>query len=89
MTARLAFDAGQRRDVVIVPKGGSVSLGRSANALTQARLSDDWRVRGALRGGRAHRGDGEVSVGGRAVQVKRLDVEPHQAHADADGGVER
>lgn len=40
MTARLAFDATQRRDVVLVPKGGSVSRGRSANAITRARLSD-------------------------------------------------
>lgn len=41
MRARLAFDATQRRDVVIVPKGGSVSRGRSANALTRPRLSDE------------------------------------------------
>lgn len=40
MTVRLAFDPAQRRDVVLVPKGGSVSQGRSANALTRARLSD-------------------------------------------------
>lgn len=40
MTATLAFDDTQRRDVVLVPKGGSVSRGRSANAITRARLSD-------------------------------------------------
>lgn len=41
MTARLAFDAGQRRDVVLVPKGGSLHRGRSANAITRAVLTDD------------------------------------------------
>lgn len=40
LTARLAFDPGQRSDVVIVPKGGSVSKGRSANAITRAALTD-------------------------------------------------
>lgn len=41
MTARLAFDAGQRRDVVLVPKGGSLRGGRCANAITRAVLTDD------------------------------------------------
>jgi hypothetical protein len=34
------FDARQRRDVVLVPKGGWHARGRSANALVGARLTD-------------------------------------------------
>jgi len=41
MDATLRYDPAQRRDVVLVPKGGSVGRGRSANALTRARLSDE------------------------------------------------
>ncbi len=37
---RLRFDANQRRDVVIVPKGGWLSKGRCANALVPARVTD-------------------------------------------------
>jgi hypothetical protein len=33
-------DARQRRDVALVPKGGHLRAGRSANALIRARLSD-------------------------------------------------
>jgi anaerobic selenocysteine-containing dehydrogenase len=41
MTVRLEFDPRQRRDVLIVPKGGWLSAGRCANALVPARLTDD------------------------------------------------
>jgi anaerobic selenocysteine-containing dehydrogenase len=38
--ARLKLDATQRRDVVIVPKGGHFDRGTSANALIRARTTD-------------------------------------------------
>jgi anaerobic selenocysteine-containing dehydrogenase len=38
--ARLAFDPAQRRDVVVVPKGGSFDRGTCANALVPARTTD-------------------------------------------------
>jgi len=38
--ARLKLDAAQRRDVVIVPKGGHFDRGTSANALIRARTTD-------------------------------------------------
>lgn len=38
--ARLRLDASQRRDVVIVPKGGHLDSGTSANALIRARTTD-------------------------------------------------
>ena len=37
---RLRFDAAQRPDVVIVPKGGNYDRGNCANALVRARLTD-------------------------------------------------
>jgi anaerobic selenocysteine-containing dehydrogenase len=40
LLAVLAFDAGQRRDVAIVPKGGHFDLGHAANALIEARPTD-------------------------------------------------
>ena len=40
MTVIVRHDASQRRDVVIIPKGGSLSLGRCANAITRASLTD-------------------------------------------------
>jgi anaerobic selenocysteine-containing dehydrogenase len=40
MTVRVKYDDRQRRDVVIVPKGGSLAKGRCANALTRAKLTD-------------------------------------------------
>ncbi len=40
MRVRLRFDAGQRPDVVIVPKGGNYDRGNCANALVRARLTD-------------------------------------------------
>lgn len=40
MRARLRFDAAQRPDVVIVPKGGNYDRGNCANALVRARLTD-------------------------------------------------
>jgi anaerobic selenocysteine-containing dehydrogenase len=40
MRARLTFDPAQRRDVVIVPKGGHFDRGTCANALIRARLTD-------------------------------------------------
>jgi len=40
LTVRLRFDPRQRRDVVIVPKGGHVSAGRCPNVLIQARVTD-------------------------------------------------
>ena len=41
MRVRLRFDAAQRPDVVIVPKGGSYDRGNCANALVRARLTDE------------------------------------------------
>ena len=38
---RLRFDAAQRPDVVIVPKGGNYDRGNCANALVRARLTDE------------------------------------------------
>jgi len=40
MVVRLVFDASQRRDVVILQKGGWLSAGRCANALIPARATD-------------------------------------------------
>ena len=40
MRVRLRHDAKQRRDVVIVPKGGHLRDGRCANVLVRARLTD-------------------------------------------------
>jgi anaerobic selenocysteine-containing dehydrogenase len=40
MRAVLRLDARQRRDVAIVPKGGSFDRGSSANALIEARPTD-------------------------------------------------
>ncbi len=40
LDVRLVFDARQRRDVVLVPKGGWLHRERCANALTPARLTD-------------------------------------------------
>lgn len=40
MSVRLAYDARQRRDVVIVPKGGHLKDGRCANVLLRARTTD-------------------------------------------------
>jgi anaerobic selenocysteine-containing dehydrogenase len=40
MTVRLRHDARQRKDVVIVPKGGHLEDGRCANALVRARTTD-------------------------------------------------
>jgi len=40
MPVRLRFDARQRRDVVLVPKGGQLRNGRCVNALVGARLTD-------------------------------------------------
>ena len=37
---RVQHDARQRRDVVIVPKGGHLRAGRAANALVEARVTD-------------------------------------------------
>ena len=37
---KLKHDAGQRRDVVLVPKGGNYDRGNCANALIRARLTD-------------------------------------------------
>ena len=37
---RLKHDASQRRDVVIVPKGGNYDRGNCANALIKARTTD-------------------------------------------------
>ncbi len=41
LTARLAFDPEQRRDVLLVPKGGHLDAGTSANVLVRARATDD------------------------------------------------
>ena len=38
--ARLAFDTRQRKDLVVVPKGGHYDKGTCANALVKARLTD-------------------------------------------------
>ncbi len=40
MVVRLRFDRSQRRDLVVVPKGGWLHAGRCANALIPARESD-------------------------------------------------
>lgn len=40
LTVRLSFDAGQRRDVLLMEKGGWHSAGRSANALIRAQVTD-------------------------------------------------
>ena len=40
LRVRLAFDATQRRDVVIVPKGGHYDRGTCANVLVRARTTD-------------------------------------------------
>jgi anaerobic selenocysteine-containing dehydrogenase len=40
MTVRLRHDPRQRRDLVLVPKGGHLRDGRCANALVRARLTD-------------------------------------------------
>jgi hypothetical protein len=40
MTVRVHHDRAQRRDVVIVPKGGHLREGRCANALIRARTTD-------------------------------------------------
>ncbi len=40
MTVTVRHDPSQRRDVVLVPKGGSLARGRCANALTRAKLTD-------------------------------------------------
>ncbi|MCC6129402.1 MAG: molybdopterin-dependent oxidoreductase [Acidobacteria bacterium] len=40
MRARLRFDASQRKDVVLVPKGGHYDNGTCANALVKARTTD-------------------------------------------------
>ena len=40
MTVRVRHDSHQRRDVVIVPKGGHLRDGRCANALVRARTTD-------------------------------------------------
>jgi anaerobic selenocysteine-containing dehydrogenase len=40
LRVRLKLDAGQRRDVVIVPKGGHYDRGTCANALIRARTTD-------------------------------------------------
>lgn len=40
MTVRVRYDAQQRRDVAILPKGGHYSDGRCANALLRARTTD-------------------------------------------------
>jgi anaerobic selenocysteine-containing dehydrogenase len=41
LKARLAFDPHQRRDVLLVPKGGHFDAGTCANALIRARTTDD------------------------------------------------
>jgi anaerobic selenocysteine-containing dehydrogenase len=40
LIVRLSHDPGQRRDVVILPKGGHMREGRCANVLVRARTSD-------------------------------------------------
>ena len=40
MTVRLRYDLRQRRDVVILPKGGHMRAGRCANVLVRARTTD-------------------------------------------------
>jgi predicted molibdopterin-dependent oxidoreductase YjgC len=40
LTVRLRHDASQRRDLVLVPKGGHLREGHAANQLTTARLTD-------------------------------------------------
>ncbi|HLL25259.1 MAG TPA: molybdopterin-dependent oxidoreductase, partial [Kofleriaceae bacterium] len=41
LVVRVRYDATQRRDVALVPKGGRVREGRGANTLIRARLSDN------------------------------------------------
>jgi anaerobic selenocysteine-containing dehydrogenase len=41
MQVRLRFDRRQRRDVILMAKGGWLSKGQCANALTVARATDD------------------------------------------------
>jgi len=40
LTVRLKFDGNQRRDVILVPKGGWLNKGRCANALIKAQTTD-------------------------------------------------
>jgi len=40
ITVTVVHDAAMRRDVVVMPKGGSLARGRCANAITRARLTD-------------------------------------------------
>lgn len=40
LTVRLKFDTNQRRDIVLVPKGGWLNKGRCANALIRAQTTD-------------------------------------------------
>jgi anaerobic selenocysteine-containing dehydrogenase len=40
LTVRLKFDAHQRRDIVLVPKGGWLNKGRCANTLIKAQTTD-------------------------------------------------
>jgi anaerobic selenocysteine-containing dehydrogenase len=40
LTVRLKLDANQRRDIVLVPKGGWLNKGRCANALIKAQTTD-------------------------------------------------
>ncbi len=40
LTVRLRYDAGQRRDVLLMDKGGWLSAGRAANALIRAQVTD-------------------------------------------------
>jgi len=41
VAAQLKFDARQRRDIVLIPKGGWLHRGHCANALVPAKLTDD------------------------------------------------
>jgi hypothetical protein len=40
MEVTVVHDPAMRRDVVLVPKGGTLARGRCANAITRARLTD-------------------------------------------------
>ncbi len=40
LTVRVRHDPRQRRDVIILPKGGHLAAGRAANALVRARVTD-------------------------------------------------
>ena len=40
ITVTVVHDGAMRRDVVVLPKGGSLGRGRCANAITRARLTD-------------------------------------------------